>query len=1743
MSSKLLRRAFASLVLIGLFSIVGCDPSDPEPPFKEPPSKEPPLAHESYHKEPPPKQLAGETPTVTSESEPVTVNPNLTAEPTPLRQPASDDTQVEYVASVTPESSEPGSNVTEPVSDDLEQRYAGIPLTVVRISEASYDGGSTVHIQFSVPLDERQSFAEYISVNSRKGKSWILSDDRRNLYMLDAEPQTQYRLTVNAGLKGINDSVLNSASRATVTTQAAPASLEFASDGRVLAFSSQQGLPVITQNVAEANVSFFRLHDDKLNQISRYLGHGTRASQWNLNNLAKLAELKYEGRFKLTDEQNHRRQINLPVRDIPELATPGVYLVVMQAPGTFENQLATTYYSLTDIGLHLHQYANQAELLVQSLETTLPIAAATVELLGQDGSSIKLGNTNRDGQLSIRRTLLNRNNTGATLVVRKGTSVSLLSLNTSALDLSDFHFSQRPAHQQELFIYSPRDLYRGGETAEFSALLRGPDGEKIRLPKLKAVFTRPDGQQVKTLSLAAEDAGYYHWSLPLAADAMTGNWNVSIKLPDNSTSRYQFKVEDFMPERLKISWHPQATRSDANQHTGAGNLIVPLLGEYLYGAPAAGNRLQAALDIKPELRPFEHWPDYVFGNAGATDWNSQSQLEHTLDTQGKLDLNIANSWSASPTPMAVTITASLFESGGRPVVRRQKEIWLPEQQLVGVKALFDDRAPANGMAHFELLMTDGSDQLFAASQVTVRLINTNPDYDWRYNSNRGWYYEKQDRATVELSLTVDLSASQPTRIAVPVDWGHYRLEVQNPHNGQTAVLTFESGYAWYGQYAQNRQGNARPRQVTLAWDKGGYEGGDVARLSITPPSAAEQSLAQPNSQSHSQASAQPTPQPTSQALVMVEADTLLWLKRIDLSSQGGQVDIPIDPGWKRHDLYVTVLYLQPADSQKRITPTRAVGLIHLPLDRRDRQLTIESNAPAKWLPDRTVNVDLQVTDNQQQPVQKAWVTLAAVDVGVLSISRFDTPDPFRFFFEPRRYAVDLFDLYSQVIDFNNSQPATLNFGGDAAMARGGDMARSQVHIVSLFSGKVAVVNGVARIPLQLPDFNGRLRLMAVAFTDHAFGHLEQEVTVAAPVVTQLSMPRFAGMNDDAQIALDVTNLSGKSLTLTVTADASGAVEFQTEPHTLTLANQQKQTLVYPFKATYPEAASLGDIEFRMQVTGLQEYPIDRRWTLVSRPTLPAYTEFARGRLSSNEQLQLSAEQLTGLDARYISTQLTMDEQVNLNPHRQLDQLLHYPYGCLEQSVSSSYPWLIVGQQQIDVFNNGTSRSAHPISREQAMEAGIQRIIKKVRSSGGFSLWSSDDPYEQHWLTAYTTQFLIDAKTHGFAVDQQIIDKALTRLHDYIRGRAENAERWNDDASLYRFVYRAYAAYVLAQQQRITLTDVRKLSNAKPANATPLALVQLALAARQLGDNALANQLMQQAQHAKRPSHMYIGDYGSPIRDQAAIAALLMANGMEPAWADDLLLALETELRRRRYLSTQERIQLLNASQQQAQQQQQPSPNTPAWQANLSYADVSHDLSGTHMKRFHYDDPTVLQGLSLTNTGAESVSAELAVQGYRELASQQSSGNVAIERHYYSRTGEPIALTDQPLRLATGDLILVELRIASTQYRPDLMAVDLLPAGLELENQNLLDSQSVADILVDSTSVADWTRNNGVLHQEYRDDRFVAALETGAHRSSRVFYLARAVTPGKYRIPGPLLEDMYDPEARSVGANAHWLIIE
>jgi len=100
--------------------------------------------------------------------------------------------------------------------------------------------------------------------------------------------------------------------------------------------------------------------------------------------------------------------------------------------------------------------------------------------------------------------------------------------------------------------------------------------------------------------------------------------------------------------------------------------------------------------------------------------------------------------------------------------------------------------------------------------------------------------------------------------------------------------------------------------------------------------------------------------------------------------------------------------------------------------------------------------------------------------------------------------------------------------------------------------------------------------------------------------------------------------------------------------------------------------------------------------------------------------------------------------------------------------------------------------------------------------------------------------------------------------------------------------------------------------------------------------------------------------------------------------------------------------------------------------------------------------------------------------------------------------------------------------------PDALLIDLLPGGLEIENFNLTDAKQWADVVVDGITITDRGQAADVLHEEFRDDRYVAALKLDAGQDAHVFYLVRAVSPGTYRVPPTLVEDMYRPEIRGIG---------
>jgi uncharacterized protein YfaS (alpha-2-macroglobulin family) len=305
------------------------------------------------------------------------------------------------------------------------------------------------------------------------------------------------------------------------------------------------------------------------------------------------------------------------------------------------------------------------------------------------------------------------------------------------------------------------------------------------------------------------------------------------------------------------------------------------------------------------------------------------------------------------------------------------------------------------------------------------------------------------------------------------------------------------------------------------------------------------------------------------------------------------------------------------------------------------------------------------------------------------------------------------------------------------------------------------------------------------------------------------------------------------------------------------------------------------------------------------------------------------------------------------------------------------------------------------------------------------------------------------------------------------------------------------------------------------------LLHLALALQWMGDAPKAEQALHAGLHVERSDELWMADYGSELRDQAQILALLQEYELAESEQTPRMFALADSLQMRTGLSTQERNALFMA----ARAQLRNSDTT--WQAQLQ-ADAQRIPLSANSSQLLLDDQQLREGLSLTTENETALYQRLELTGYPTQAPAAGGHVLSIERQYFDPKGAPLNLSE----LHSGDLVVVHLAVRATKTVADALLVDLLPAGLELENQNL--AQSSASLSRASSALREWQeamQNTDIVHQEYRDDRYVAALSIPAKQVKHLLYLARAVTPGRYVVPPAQVASMYRPEWQAHSASS------
>jgi uncharacterized protein YfaS (alpha-2-macroglobulin family) len=861
-----------------------------------------------------------------------------------------------------------------------------------------------------------------------------------------------------------------------------------------------------------------------------------------------------------------------------------------------------------------------------------------------------------------------------------------------------------------------------------------------------------------------------------------------------------------------------------------------------------------------------------------------------------------------------------------------------------------------------------------------------------------------------------------------------------------------------------------PDKLQLSLDKPTYRVGETARVHIKPPFEGE-------------------------LLLTVAGNKVYEIRNVSVPREGLVVELPVREEWDA-GAYVTATLFRTAETDKPHQPARAIGLAWLGREYSDRTLAVGIAVPARILPRQTIDVELSV--DGLATGEKAHVTLAAVDVGILQLTRFKTPAPADWYYGKRRLGVALRDGYGHLIAAAEGGPVTIRQGGDEA-AEGrhlGGLDASSVKTVSLFSGVVAVgEGGRVVVPLEVPDFNGRLRLMAVAWSESAVGSGDFDMTVRDPVVSQVTLPRFLAPGDRAQVGVSVHNVDGPEGKYKVTFEADGAAGMTGAGKSFQMAADARRDLTWSL-----EGDGVGVGAVTLTIEGPDGLRLVRDWEIAVRPAQARISKQISSRVQAGQKHTLAASILDEFIPGSGEATVTLSARPELGLASLLKSLDRYPYGCAEQTTSRAMPLLYVAEvaESLGIAENST------VLRGRVQDA-IRRIFAMQRSDGSFGMWNAHGNREE-WLSAYVMDFLTQARELKYPVPEYPYQRGLKWLKKSV------------DAADYRratLPARTYALYVLARAGQVRPSDLRYLHDVYLRKIpTALGRAQLGAALALSGDGKRAASAFASAtnnwERKKRYwDNWWYWDYGSATRDMAATVYLATLSNVDEGDWPQFTRQLAERVDGKRYLSTQEKAWLILAA------------------SKLGSADsIKVAVRGKSLpesdRPIHvgFDAADMHDGISIANLGDEPIWQSIASSGVPRDEMKAEDNGFAIFRAFYTLEGKRANLDE----VHQGDTLVAVIHgEATTRRDQQAMVVDLLPAGFELENERLEGGRDREELR--------WLpKLTATRHEELRDDRYVAAFELNrtGNQTFQFAYMVRAVSPGTFKLPAVYIEDMYQP---------------
>lgn len=1516
-----------------------------------------------------------------------------------------------------------------------------------------------VQVNFSQTIDPAQKLETPEIQPAVPGVRARISD-QRILLVGRFQPGTRYKVELPGSIKSTSGKQLDAENaRNTVPVQfdipERAACVSIPHSHGILTPGGNMLLDIRTVNIAGLDIEASRVFANNL--VGHVRGDGA----------AETADNVVSKKIKCDAARNVVRSAALDLGALLGKAI-GVYHISAQATDhawTGDEAIVT----ISDLAITSKETKDGLFVWVTSIRSGKPVEGAEVAALTYNNQTLGSAKTDADGTAAI-ALVRNDDRQPWLITAALGDDLNYLRPDLRRWVVEDVDAGGRVVPENyDVFLYTERGVYRPGDTIHLTGLIRENNGATPPPFPIDVTLIRPDGKRMPpvTVTSATGMNGFVHCDLPTREEGRTGRYRIEATLPGSndvigSTSTL---VEAFVPARIEMNASAGAERFAPGQEPAAH-----LSGKYLFGPPAAGLPWSLNVAYLPQAFKSKAYPVFAFGDAIARPTYNAPEVEGDTDDNGNARMVLPPPKDASAGRWRADCSVTLTEPGGRSISRMFMTVVDMTDRFVGLRLANSDIAPAGQPCKVEFVQRDGADAAADPAPIEITLVRV--EYDnllQRVNGEVVWKSTERLIPIVKRKIDAERDADTPGEFEIECPSpGYYRL---------TAVDSISKSTTTLALHASNDSDNAapvalnRPEHVDIVLDAPRYKPGSTATALIRSPFAGT-------------------------ALVTLESDRVLHSQIVEIAAGSQRLELTL-PENLRGGAFVSASVVRAVDpAETSWLPHRAMGITRLATDHADRSLAIKLSAPESCTPGASIEARIESDDAGEST--SGLVHLWAVDEGILLTTNYRVPDPIGHFFASRAMSIEAADIFADLLPDAARPTGMERIGAD----EGEDLDSMRSNPVPGRQRAAAIVwrsveplgpDGSLSVKIDVPQMTGALRLMAVVARDDLYGTAKSMTTVSAPLLCEAAWPRAVAPGDSFQTPVKLFNSTDEPLAAELAIDVSGPIEI--EP----IAVSGKAEIPANGSTTVwvaSKATGMGPVHVKVTASAetatSETLTADAEADFTCRPAAPLHTESTFVTIKAGEKLDVAAA------AGFLPTGMRRTVTISGNPtvdlRPALEQVIDYPYGCVEQTTSG----LLVMLYAADLISLDAPNTDRAEAIAKMMDAGIARLWSMQTRDGGLGYWPGALQSDT-WGTAYAAQFLASASRAGYHVEQGFKDE-LARYLDRLLTTSD-AHDLSDNM-------RAGLCHALAVFNKPATSWMERLTQS-PDRLDMSGCASLAAAWLAMGRRDKAAAVLQDAEMGQAIATTTSGRFVSQSQSEAALLSVLVDLDPRHAWIAPLVQRLNGRRDRGRWGTTLE-----NAAAISALCKYQLVVTEPAeFEGTLACGGDNYTFTSKGVSQFTLADP--LSPAHFETTGRGDVHACITTTGrLLDESVKPYDRQMSVRREWLDRDGKPLDVGT----FKVGDLIHVRVSVsAKIDGSVDNVAiVDVLPGGTEVENPRLATS-----------AVAAADPESGPDRVEFLDDRVVLFTSVGREKRQFDYYL-RATTVGDFNAPPIEASCMYDP---------------